>query len=358
MVRCGTIRGQIMKENPYTLAFGYPPVEMIERTAQAEQIIEMFCRKNPTNYINLVTGVRGSGKTVFMTNIASRLNSNKDWIIVNLNARRDLLQQLASKLDSNRLLHGWFQKAEINLQAFGIGLGIKDVSPVSDIEEAVTRMLKSIKEHKKRLLITVDEASNSKDMRIFASAYQIFLREGLPVFLIMTGLYKDIKNLRDASGMTFLERAPRTVLKPLDLEAITKNYTANLSVRESDASRYAVMTRGYSFAFQVIGYFLKEYPKDKDRAITESKKYLYEFAYDKIWSEISPKDRQVVIAAASVPSGEISKIRNKLNYTSNQFNPYRDRLIKAGIMTGDTAGIMRFALPFFDDFAKKQSANE
>ena len=62
-----------MKENPYTLAFGYPPMELIERTAQAERIIDEFCRERPTNFINLVTGIRGSGKTVFITQIASRI---------------------------------------------------------------------------------------------------------------------------------------------------------------------------------------------------------------------------------------------------------------------------------------------
>ena len=48
------------------------------------------------------------------------------------------------------------------------------------------------------MLITIDEVTNSKDIRIFTSAFQIFLREGLPVFLLMTGLYAHIERLRNA----------------------------------------------------------------------------------------------------------------------------------------------------------------
>ena len=271
-----------MKENPYTLAFGYPPMELIERTAQAERIIDEFCREHPTNFINLVTGIRGSGKTVFITQIASRIAGKRNWIVVNLNAQRDLPATLAS-----------------------------------------------IKAHKKRVLITVDEAVNSNDMRVFASAYQIFLREQLPVFLLMTGLFRELDRLKNAPGMTFLERAPRTMLLPLNSNAIAENYAANLSLKKDAALRFAAMSKGYSFAFQVLGYFLWE----------------------------NAKDKQVLHAIANVPSGEVLQIRKRLNYTSNQFNPYRDRLLKSGIVYSPGTGILLFALPFFDVFIKQAFAD-
>ena len=340
--------------NPYTLVFGQPPVENIERTAQAERIVSEFCQERPSNYINLITGIRGCGKTVFITEIAERLRRRKEWIVVNLNPKRDLLVSLAAKLESDAALRRIFKEAEINLQAFGIGIGIKGGYPVSDIEEALTRMLQSIKKHGKRVLITIDEASNTKEMRIFASSYQIFLRERLPVFLLMTGLFKNIDRLRNADGMTFLERAPRTRLSSLDLTVISVRYKETLGIGEDKAIHLAHMTKGYPFAFQTIGYFTWENPDDPEKAAAEAKEYLIEFAYNKIWSELSGKDREVVRAIAQVPSGEIFQIRKALDYTSNQFNPYRDRLIKSGIITGEESGLVEFTLPFFDAFALKK----
>ena len=240
------------------------------------------------------------------------------------------------------------------MQAFGIGIEVKGAPPVTDIEEALLRMLKSIRDHKKRVLITVDEAINSRDMRIFASAFQIFLREQIPVFLIMTGLFKDIRQLRNSAGMTFLERAPRTVLQPLQTELIAQNYADNLSLKADAAYRFAAMTKGYSFAFQVLGYFLFENKKDHGKAVSEARDYLYEFAYDKIWSETSPKDKEVLCAIAEVRARDVLQIRKRLNYTTNQFNPYRDRLVKAGILESPQNGILEFSLPYFDEYAKKQ----
>ena len=339
-----------MASNPFTLVFGQPPLEVIERTSQAERIISEFCQERPSNTINLVTGIRGCGKTVFITQIANRLREKKEWIIVNLNPQRDLLPALAAKLHSDRTLVEWFQEAGINLQAFGPGIEIKGVPPVRDIEEALIRMLRSIQKHNKRVLITIDEATNSKDMRIFASAYQIFIREQLPVYLLMTGLYHQIDRLRNAEGMTFLERAPRTVLSPLNFSAMVERFTETLKVSQETATRLAKATKGYSFAFQIIGYFCWEDPYRLDLALDKSRDYLYEFAYQKIWSELSAKDREVLYAVARSETGEVARVREILHYTSNQFNPYRDRLIKAGVLCAPKLGSVEFALPWFDRF--------
>ena len=154
--------------------------------------------------------------------------------------------------------------------------------------------------------------------------------------------------------MTFLERAPRTVLGPLDHVSMTERYIATLKVGQDVANKIAMNTCGYSFAFQTLGYFFYEYPTDEERALREAREYLYEFAYQKIWSKLSKKDRDVVYAIAVTPGRQIADIRKKLHFTNNQLNPYRDRLIKEGIIIGDAIGHVDWALPFFDAFAKKQ----
>ena len=337
--------------NPYTLIFGQPPLEMIERKAQMERIISEFCQERPSNYLNLVTGIRGCGKTVFITQIANRLREKKDWIIVNLNSQRELLTALAAKLNSDLILSNIFKEAEINLQTFGFGVGIKGAPPITDIEEALTRMLRSIQKHRKRVLITIDEATNSKDIRIFASAFQIFLREELPVFLLMTGLYNHIDRLRNAEGMTFLERAPRTVLSPLNFTAMVDKYVKTLKLKEDTATMLAKATKGYSFAFQTIGYYAWEFPDHLDHALQNAKEYLFEFAYRKIWTELSAHDREVVKAIHQSNTGEIARVRGILNWTSNQFNPYRDRLIKSGVISGFQTWYVELALPWFGEYA-------
>lgn len=51
----------------------------------------------------MITGIRGCGKTVFMTEIAKKLKANKDYIVVELNPSGDLLMDFAASLASGKI---------------------------------------------------------------------------------------------------------------------------------------------------------------------------------------------------------------------------------------------------------------
>ena len=78
--------------------------------------------------------------------------------------------------------------------------------------------------------------------------------------------------------------------------------------------------------------------------------YLEEYVYDKVWAEMSPGDRKIALGIASCPSGRIKDIRNYLDIETNEFNPYRKRLIKKGIVNGDERGYVHFTLPLFEEY--------
>lgn len=171
-----------MSTNPFTLSFGKKPLQYISRLTETNQILESFCAEIPSNQIYMITGVRGSGKTVMMTNIASELRKREDWIVVELNPTRDLLQSLAAKIYSIPELHTLFINAKLDFSAFGLGVSIENAAPVTDIENALELMLKYIQKSEKRLLISVDEVTNSEYIRIFASSFQIFYETTIPSF--------------------------------------------------------------------------------------------------------------------------------------------------------------------------------
>ena len=99
----------------------------------------------------------------------------------------------------------------------------------------------------------------------------------------------------------------------------------------------AELTKGYPFAFQVLGYLTWNHSGHYEVVIDEYEQYLSEFVYDKIWSELSQKDRIVAI-------------REHLGMETNEFNPYRKRLIKKGIVSGETRGYVFFTLPLFERY--------
>ena len=337
-------------QNPFTLTFGKSPLEPIERPVQTNEIIEAFTADPINQQMFIITGVRGSGKTVMMTEISHRLRKKEDWVVIELNPATDLLQGMLSKLNSNQVCAGIIKSAKIDLSFFGFGVSIEGAVQITDTETAIIAILEKMKKSEKRLLITIDEVTNSEYMHVFASAFQIFVRQDLPVFLLATGLYENIDELQNEKSLTFLYRAPKIQLKPLNKQAIVNKYKSIFEIEVDQATQMADLTKGYPFAFQVLGYLTWNHHGDYNAVRGEYEQYLSEFVYDKIWSELSQKDRMVARGIADVEGGKIKDIREYLHMETNEFNPYRKRLIKKGILSGETRGYVYFTLPLFEKY--------
>lgn len=347
-----------MRENPYTLLFGVEPEQVISRLAQSSVIVDSFGRDHPVQQVYMITGIRGCGKTVFMTEIANRLKKNDRWIVLELNPQTDLLEGFASKLSSENSLAEIFHLAKINLSFLGLGVELSGVAPITNIETAITKMLEAIQKKGKRVLITIDEVSNSKNMRIFASAYQIFVRQRLPVFLLMTGLYENVQELQNEKSMTFLYRAPKVELRPLNLDSIAKSYSRTLSVDQHSAIKMAHLTKGYSFAFQVLGYYSWEVGGNYTAILEDYRHYLEDYVYEKLWSELSRTDHLVAYAIACSSTGKVSEIMEALKMEKNYFSNYRSRLLKRGLVNGEPRGYLSFTLPMFEKFVISKFEDE
>ena len=98
--------------------------------------------------------------------------------------------------------------------------------------------------------------SNTPEMRYFVGTYQILIRHDFPLFLIITGLYENINRLQNEENLTFLYRAPKIYLGALNTYRIAETYESTLKLTKEESLKLAKITKGYSFAFQVIGYFV------------------------------------------------------------------------------------------------------
>lgn len=336
--------------NPFSLSFGKEPLSFIERGRQNREIIDSFSEENPSCQVYMITGVRGSGKTVLLTDIAKHFRKEKDWIVVDLSPERDLLQMLAADLSNRPELLTIFQDAKINLSFLGLGLEIDGVPPITDVSVAVTRMLERLGKKNKKVLITIDEAVCNQTMREFVSLFQIFMRQELPVFLAMTGLYENIYELQNEKTLTFLYRAPKMELQPLNIGMIAAKYKEIFQLDDEDALQMAKETKGYPFAFQVLGYLCWKKDVKWTNVLPEYSQYLEEYVYEKLWSELSANDKKVLIAMTETEDLKVGTIRAKAGKSSSCFGVYRDRLIKKGIVVAADYGYLDFALPKFKEF--------
>ena len=333
------------KNNPFTITFGKQPNKLISRYEDIDTILSNFKAENPVSQTFLIEGIRGSGKTVLMTTIAKELEDDKDWIVVNLNPAMDLLSNFAIRLnDACNSTPGILSKG-FSISAAGFGIGIngdeKSTDYVGMLEKIFTMLIKK----KKRVLITIDEVVHDESMRVFASQFQIFVRQDFPIFLIMTGLYENIYEIQNDPALTFLLRSPKIITAPLSILQITKQYRDIFGIEEQEANDLANITMGYAFAFQALGVSCWNNLDKGMKAVLEGfDELLDDFVYKKIWSTLSRKEKEIVMAITGeeAASGEVCK---RLSMHSSTFSRYREDLIRKGIIESQRYGYVSCALP-------------
>ncbi len=332
-----------MNNNPFILTFGREPINFIPRIDYLQQVKDNFYSETCPQQAFMITGVRGTGKTVLLSKLTKEFENNKDWIVVDLNPERDMLSSLASQIYNNSKVKHLFVKAKLNIAFNGIGLSIENDKPSNDIESIISKMVEYLTEKNIKLLITIDDAANNQNIKIFAHTFQALLRKNFKVFMLMTGLYENINSIQNNKSLTFLSRVPKLILKPLNMPAIKDSYEEIFNIDSDTAIKMSKLTVGYAYAYQVLGYLMweEEDKKISKKLLSQFDQYLSEFVYDKIWEGLSEKEKNIII-----------KINNNemLEMKPNEISVYRDRLIKYGVLASKQRGKLSFALPRFREY--------
>ena len=339
-------------ENPFTITFGKEPNKLISRLEDMDNILSSFNASNPVCQTFMIEGIRGSGKTVLMTTVANALAKEKDWIIINLNPVLDLLSSLALRLrEACSSKTNVFEKG-FNVSAAGFGIGLngeeKSNDPVGEIEKAFRTIIRK----KKRVLVTIDEVIHDNNMKIFASQFQIFVRQDYPIFLIMTGLYENINSIQNDPALTFLLRSPKIETGPLSILQIYKQYREIFGIDDSAAKELAGLTKGYAFAFQALGVsYWNNRKKGLSKTLDEFDDLLDDFVYKKLWTSMTKKEKDIVLAISEdkVKTGDICK---RASVNNSTFSRYREGLIRKGIINTPEYGYVSLSLPRFYEIVK------
>ena len=339
--------------NVFTLTFGQQPSSYINREHISEKICNDFCLDFPLSHIYIISGVRGSGKTVLLTNVAKTIEKKKDWIVVDVNPNREILEQIAAGIYESATVKHLFISKSFSFSFHGFGFSIEGETPVSNIKTILEKMLTVLKKQKKKLLVTIDEASNNNHMRSFAHDFQSLLREDYPVFTLMTGLYENVNSLQNNKNLTFLYRAPKVNLGPLDLDLIQKEYGKVFKDTDSKTIiSLSQLTKGYAFAYQVVGYLFSKYGNVND-IYDELDQYLSIYVYEKIWS-VLPDNEKTYLKCFEDETISIEEVLTKTGFDKRNNSVYRDRLIKRGLVVSTERGKLSLTLPRFLEFIKKQ----
>ncbi len=346
----------MVEKNPYVINFGRVPNQYISRDYLIDSVVETLESELVEEQAFKLTGIRGTGKTVTLTSIERKIRANDDWIVIGVKSNSDIVRDLVAELYSQVPFITAFVDANLNLSAFGIGLNIKKKSPVASIDFALKRILKELQKLSKRVLVTIDEARKTPEIIDFIQEFQILIREDLPLYVIVAGLYEDIEALENTEGLTFFLRATKYEMQPLNLTTIRVDYMKTIGVSEEVATEMAVLTKGYAFAYQALGKYMWDNPK-KELDLSVLSKFddaLADKVYNKIWSELTSKDRWFLQFIVQKDKMSATELLETTKAKHNEWSVPRVRLSEKGIIDTRTRGEIKVKLPRFKEFVDNQ----
>ena len=336
-------------QNPFNINFGKEPFSIISRENELHEIYESFSSDYPFSNVFILTGIRGSGKTVAMTNVSNFYKKEDNWIYVELNPENDLLEQLASKIYDEGKIKRLFISTEFNFSFKGIGMTIKGKEPISNVSSLLKREFEYLSKKNIKVLIGIDEVVSNTYMKVFCHEFQALLRQDFFVCLIMTGLYQNISSLENQKSLTFLYRAPKIYIDSLNPRAIANSYKNIFNIDEDKCIELAKFTRGYAFAYQLLGSILYNENKKEldDLVIQKFDELIQERAYQIIYSELNKKEKEIIQLATIDNSNAF--IIQKSNISKSLLSDYKKKLYLKGIIKNDHNSII-FKLPRFKEF--------
>ncbi len=337
--------------NTYNKAYSKQPNSIISRSEELKPIINSFTSYPSNSNVYILTGIRGSGKTVAMTTISDYFKKENNWLCIELNPESDMLEQLAAKLYDEGNLKKLFVKKEFNISFKGLSFSISGERPISSISSLLKFELSYLKEKNIKVLISIDEAVSNEYMKVFAHEFQTLLRDKQDLYLIMTGLYQNISLLEKNKSLTFLYRAPKIYLQSLNIMSISNSYKNIFNLSYEDSIKLAKFTNGYAFAYQLLGNLLYE-SNDKvlnENLISRYDELLYERSYNIIYNELTKKEKEILKVSVTDSSNEY--IMTNASISKEQLSAYKKNLVLKGILVKNKDSI-EFALPRFKEFLK------
>ncbi len=343
-------------KNPYTISFGKIPTQYISRNSIIDTITEALDSDTPDEQAFKLTGIRGTGKTVTLTAIERYFRDRDDWVVIGLRPDTDIMTDLVSNLYSAVPAITEYVDASLNLSAFGIGLNLSKKSPISSIDSVLKTLMRKLKAIDKRLLVTIDEARKTPGMTAFIQEFQILIREDLPINLVIAGLYEDIESIENTDGLTFFLRATKFEMTPLNITYIRSDYEKTLGITLEEAEKLAFITRGYAFAYQVLGKYMWDSGKKKlsEDVLRKLDDVLSEKVYKKIWSELTPKDKWFLSFIVKKDTMPVNELLEMTKQKHSDWSIPRARLKEKGIIDVENRGYISITLPRFKEFVEEQ----
>ncbi|MDF7638275.1 ATP-binding protein [Lactobacillus sp. ESL0791] len=344
-------------KNPFNPTFGDVPQIFLDKGKQVADLVNLI-KESQFSRSFFITGVRGSGKTAFLTQIANEFKQDENCYYVDLLNREGILTSLAHKLDQQ--LHSRVNRLFNNINTFSIGgLTVGRVVETPEVDEILEELMEEVKRRGKFVVVTIDEVTNSKAIQDFAQTYSSFKRAEYPLYVIMTGLPDLILDIQNEDKLTFLLRSEKIKMSSLNTADVITSYRSIFNCSLQIANKMAQMTKGYSYGFQLLGWLYFEKIKSDANPTLEKltevavqyQLQLFENAYQKIFVGLSKNDQLYLLNVNE--RRKFQDVVAGMHKSKSYVSQYRRRALERYLIVPSGYGYVEYTLPYFSAYLKQ-----
>ncbi|MBE5999314.1 MAG: ATP-binding protein [Sarcina sp.] len=360
-------------KNPFTPTFGMvPPVLAGRKIILADMSRAFENWPGDPNLSSILIGPRGSGKTALLSCIGERARES-GWLVVDTVAVEGMLEDILQQaLKTASELAGTPQKKHLTGVKIGQIRGLEwttDTSSDVNWRMRMETLLEKLKEQDVGLLMTVDEVrADVPEMIRLASTYQLFIREGAKVSLVMAGLPANVDSLISNEDVSFLRRSRQHDLARISDSEISRAFRMTIEsegkrIEEEALSSAVAASGGYPYMMQLVGFSMWEECQDEavisgihaERGISLAVKDFKNGVLRSTYRELSKGDRTFL--RAILPDREFSRLSDvagRMGKKTGYASTYKTRMLKAGVIEEGAGQTFSFAIPFFREYFQEQ----
>lgn len=367
--------------NPYAPGAGTPPPELVGRDEliEAATISLKRLRSSRTSQHQMLTGLRGVGKTVLLGTLSAVAEQEgfrvirqealggDDTVIALLRQAKRLLDDLD---DTPTVVRAARSIESVSFSLAGAGLSVeRTVTPDREaLTDVVIDLAVAAAESDLGIALAIDEAQSiaGADLRRILAGVHRCGQDGLPLWCVLAGLpnlvgdvaraatYAERMFVNAALGPLTPEQVHRAVVVPSELLGVSWDDAAvGEIIDHSDGFPFFVQTWAYHTWNAAIHEPISA--DDVDRASAAARHALDSSFFAARIARIPNSEIEYVRALAGLGSGphRSGAVAEALNTKSSNVSALRDRLINEGVVFSPRYGWIEFAIPHFDEYVRR-----
>ncbi|MBP5662755.1 MAG: ATP-binding protein [Bacteroidales bacterium] len=350
--------------------FGNRPEQYIGRDGVIEQFMEGL--REPVgsrNRCTLFLGQRGMGKTALLLELSDRATKT-GYVVARVTAHEGMPKAIIEQFQLNGSQYFNDEKRKMTgvtagVLGFTLGLTFSEAAERQyGFRSKMSLLCDKLAEKGKGALILIDEVRTSTAMREVAAAYQELVGDKKNVAIAMAGLPHAVSSVLNDQVLTFLNRATKVELGLISTNLIRAYYerafkTVGVKISDTLLDRAALATRGFPYLMQLIGYYLIQYTEEggtvNRKIMDKVEKAAMSDMEDNVFKPIlSPlSDNDLLFLKAMARQGDVvttAKLQSALGKKGPAIQPYRKRLLDAGVIESPRRGELVFAVPYLAEY--------